>query len=64
MDSYPWKWYHSKTQHTEIHTSHKIRQNAQTKHSTLSYTNNKRHITHNEYSTESKAIPVTGRGGL
>jgi hypothetical protein len=35
------------------------------KHSTQSYTNNKGHMTHNEYNTQkSKAIPITGLGGL
>jgi hypothetical protein len=54
IDCYPAK-------HTKIHISH----HAQLKHSTQSYTNNKGHITHNEYGTEkSKAIPVTGCGGL
>jgi hypothetical protein len=33
---------------TKIHTSHKMSHDAQTKHSTQSYTN-KEHITHNEY---------------
>jgi hypothetical protein len=34
---------------TKIHISHKITHHAQSEHSTQSYTNNKRHITHNEY---------------
>jgi hypothetical protein len=59
-----WQWYYIKTQHTKIHISHKITHHAKKKHNTQSYTNNKGHITHNEYSTEIKAIPVTGRGGL
>jgi hypothetical protein len=50
----------------QLHISHEITHHAQTKHSTQSYTNNEGHITHNEYNThkKSKAIPVTGRGGL
>jgi hypothetical protein len=61
-----WQWYYNKTQHnTQIHIPHKITHHAQTQHSTQSYTNNKGHITHNEYKAkESKAIPVIGRGGL
>jgi hypothetical protein len=50
---------------TKLHISHKITHHAQTKHSTQSYTNNKGHITHDEYNAiESKTILVTGRGGL
>jgi hypothetical protein len=36
----------------EIHISHKITHHARTKHSTQSYTKNKRHVTHNEYNTQ------------
>jgi hypothetical protein len=50
---------------TQIHISHKITHHAQTKQSTESYTNNKGHITQNEYNTKkSKAILVTDREGL
>jgi hypothetical protein len=43
-----WQLYYNKTQHTN-NTSHKITHHTQTKHSTQIYTNNKGHITHNEY---------------
>jgi hypothetical protein len=60
-----WRWYYNKTQHTRIRISQKITHHAQTEHSTQSYTYNKEHITHDHYNTQkSKAIPVTGRGGL
>jgi hypothetical protein len=49
---------------TQKYTSHKITHHAQKKHSTQSYTNNKGHITHNDYNKKNKAVPVTGRGGL
>jgi hypothetical protein len=39
-------------QHTKVHISQKMTHNVQTKHSTQSYTNNKAHITHNEYNTK------------
>jgi hypothetical protein len=41
----------------QIHISHKVTHHAQTKHSTQSYTNNKGHITHNEYNTKVKLSP-------
>jgi hypothetical protein len=47
-----WQWYYNKIQHTKIHISHKITHHAQTRHSTQSYTNNKGHITHNEYNAK------------
>jgi hypothetical protein len=37
MGFHRWQWYYNKKHHT------------QTKHSTQSYTNNKGHVTHNEY---------------
>jgi hypothetical protein len=37
-----WQWYYNKTQHV------------QTRYSTQSYTNNKGHITHNEYNAKKK----------
>jgi hypothetical protein len=37
VGSYPWKWYYNKTQHTNKHITH----DAQTKHNTESYSNNK-----------------------
>jgi hypothetical protein len=52
MEVYPVGRYYNKTQHTKIHISHKITYHAETKHSTQSYTNNKGHITHNEYNTK------------
>jgi hypothetical protein len=58
------QWNYNKTQHTKIHISHKITHHSQIKHGTQCYSNNKGHITRNEYSTKSKAIPVTGGGGL
>jgi hypothetical protein len=47
-----WQWYYNKTQHTKIHTSHKITHHAKTKHSTQSYTHNKGRISHNEYNAK------------
>jgi hypothetical protein len=48
------------------HNTHKITHQAQTKHSTQSYTNNKGHIYTQriQHTKKSKAIPVTGRGIL
>jgi hypothetical protein len=37
---------------TKIHIVHKISHHTQTKHSTQSYTNNKGHISHDEYNTK------------
>jgi hypothetical protein len=46
---------------TTINRTHKIPHLAQTKQ----HTNNKGHLTHNEYNTtKSKGIPATGLGGL
>jgi hypothetical protein len=36
---------------TVTHNTHKYTHDAQTKHSTQNYTDNKGHITHNEYKT-------------
>jgi hypothetical protein len=59
-----WQRYNRKTQHAKIYIAHKIAHHSQAKRSTQSYTNNKGHITRNEYNTKIKVIHVTGRGGL
>jgi CTP-dependent riboflavin kinase len=55
---------YNKTQHIKIHISNRITHSAQTRHRTLSKTNNKGHITRNECNRKSKDIPVADREGL
>jgi hypothetical protein len=63
MGFYPWKWYYNKTQHKNTH-SHKITQEAQTKHSNESYKNIKDILHTMNRMQKSKAMPVTDRGSL
>jgi hypothetical protein len=48
-----WQWYYNKTQLTNAQ-SPKITPHFRTKHSIQSYTDQKGHITHNEYSVKKK----------
>jgi hypothetical protein len=56
-----WQWYYNKTQNKNTHITRNITLKQTT---TQSYTNNKGHITYNEYKKKSKVIPATGSGGL
>jgi hypothetical protein len=58
-----WQWYYKDTTHRNTHiTQNNAPHSDKTQH-TKPHTNNKGHITHNEY-TQKKIILVTGLGGL